>query len=152
TCTNGQGWKQATATITAGHSYTLTLTSHDDNYAGDGTLTKYDDVTITSAPANDFSIAANPSSGSVTAGSSTTSTITTVVTSGSAQPGSLAASGLPSGATASFNPQSVTAGGSSTMTIATATTTPNGTYPVTVTGTGTSATHTATYTLTVTGG
>jgi hypothetical protein len=107
---------------------------------------------LVGAPADDFSIAANPSSGSVTAGSSTTSTITTAVTSGSAQTVSLTASGLPSGATASFNPQSVTAGGSSTLTIATATTTPNGTYPVTVTGTGTSATHTTTYTLTVTGG
>src|SRR5439155_1701367 len=39
TCTNGQGWKQATATVTAGHSYTLKLISHDDNYAGDGTAT-----------------------------------------------------------------------------------------------------------------
>ncbi|MDQ1653735.1 MAG: hypothetical protein QOI35_2935 [Cryptosporangiaceae bacterium] len=47
TCTNGAGWKQATAAVTAGHSYTLTLTSHDDNYAGDATLVKYDDVTIT---------------------------------------------------------------------------------------------------------
>jgi hypothetical protein len=28
----------------AGHSYTLTLTSHDDNYAGDPTYTHFDDV------------------------------------------------------------------------------------------------------------
>ena len=33
-----------TATITAGHSYTLTLTSRDDNFSGDPTATKYDDV------------------------------------------------------------------------------------------------------------
>ena len=44
TCVASSGWKQLTATITAGHSYTLTLTSHDDNYTGDPTYTKYDDV------------------------------------------------------------------------------------------------------------
>ena len=33
-------------TVAAGHSYTLTLTSHDDNYAGDATYTKYDDVVL----------------------------------------------------------------------------------------------------------
>jgi len=45
TCVNPtSGWKQITATITAGHSYTLTLTSKDDNYPGDPTYTKYDDV------------------------------------------------------------------------------------------------------------
>ncbi|MBV9853402.1 MAG: hypothetical protein JOY82_02615, partial [Streptosporangiaceae bacterium] len=45
TCVNpSSGWKQVTASITAGHSYTLTLTSHDDNYPGDPTATEYDDV------------------------------------------------------------------------------------------------------------
>ncbi|WP_234376790.1 exo-alpha-sialidase [Streptomyces sp. TP-A0356] len=49
TCTNGQGWKQATSSVTAGHNYTLTLVSHDDNYAGDPTYTLYDDVAFTTA-------------------------------------------------------------------------------------------------------
>jgi hypothetical protein len=49
TCTNGQGWKQITSAVTAGHSYTLTLVSHDDNYAGDATYTLYDDVSFTTA-------------------------------------------------------------------------------------------------------
>jgi hypothetical protein len=44
TCTLGTGWHQVTATLTAGHSYTLTLTSRDDNFAGDATFTLYDDV------------------------------------------------------------------------------------------------------------
>jgi hypothetical protein len=34
------------ASVTAGHSYTLTLTSHDDNFAGDATYTLYDDVVV----------------------------------------------------------------------------------------------------------
>jgi hypothetical protein len=61
------------------------------------------------------------------------------------------ASGLPAGATASFNPASVTAGGSSTMTITTSASTAANTYPLTITGTGTSATHSTGYTLTVNG-
>ncbi|MFD0633712.1 putative Ig domain-containing protein [Catenulispora yoronensis] len=44
TCVSSSGWKQVTSSITAGHSYTLTLTSRDDNYPGDATYTKYDDV------------------------------------------------------------------------------------------------------------
>jgi len=109
-------------------------------------------TTVSEGPATpDFSIAANPGSGSVLQGSAVTTTIGTTAAGGDTESVALSASGLPSGATASFSPTSVTAGGSSTLSIATASTTPTGTYPVTVTGTGTSHTHTATYTLTVTG-
>ncbi|BCJ73913.1 aminopeptidase [Catellatospora sp. IY07-71] len=100
---------------------------------------------------NDFSMSASPASGSTSAGGSVTSTIGTTVTSGSAQSVTLSASGLPSGATASFSPATVTSGSSSTMTIATSASTPAGTYTVTVTGTGSSATRTTTFSLTVAG-
>jgi hypothetical protein len=99
---------------------------------------------------NDFSIAASPTSGSVTAGSAATTTVSTAVVSGSAESVALSASGLPSGASASFNPTSVTAGGSSTLTISTSSSTPAGSYPITITGTAASASHSTTYTLTVT--
>jgi hypothetical protein len=99
---------------------------------------------------NDFSVAVSPTAASVAAGSSATTTVSTAVTAGAAQSVSLTASGLPTGATATFNPTSVTAGSSSTLTVATTAGTPAGTYSVTVTGTGASATHTATYSLTVT--
>ena len=46
TCTNSGTWVQASGTVTAGHSYTLTLTSHDDNYSSDPTYTLYDDVVV----------------------------------------------------------------------------------------------------------
>ena len=98
---------------------------------------------------NDFSISADPSSITVTQGGSGTSTISTTITSGQSQTVSLSASGLPSGATATFNPQTIQSGSSSTLTIATSATTPVGTYTVTVTGTGTSATHSTNITLTV---
>jgi hypothetical protein len=103
------------------------------------------------AGGNDFSISVSPTSGTVNAGGSTTATVSTAVTSGSAQTVNLSASGLPSGATASFSPSSVTAGGSSTLTIATSSTTAGGSFPVTITGTGSSATHSTTFTLTVNG-
>ncbi|HEX7737279.1 MAG TPA: hypothetical protein VF458_20705 [Ktedonobacteraceae bacterium] len=49
TCTNATTWVQVSASVTAGHSYTLTLTSHDENNPGDPTYTLYDDVTLTSS-------------------------------------------------------------------------------------------------------
>ncbi|MEZ0064512.1 hypothetical protein ABIA32_000500 [Streptacidiphilus sp. MAP12-20] len=152
TCVANSGWKQVTKALTAGHNYTLTLTSKDDNYTGDPTYTLYDDVAITGGvTGNDFSLSDSPASGAVNPGSAATSTLSTAVTSGSAQTVTFSASGLPSGATATFNPTSVTAGASSTMTLSTSSSTPPGSYAITVTGTGTSATHTAGYTLTVNG-
>ncbi|HET9110649.1 MAG TPA: hypothetical protein VFN78_07485 [Ktedonobacterales bacterium] len=44
TCTNTGAWSQVSSAVTAGHSVTLTLTSHDDNYSGDPTYTLFDDV------------------------------------------------------------------------------------------------------------
>jgi hypothetical protein len=106
-------------------------------------------VSGTTGGTNDFSIAANPASLTLTAGASATTVISTAVTSGSPQSVSLSANGLPAGASAGFNPMSVTSGGKSTMTLTTSVSTPGGTYTVTVTGTGTSAIHRASVTLTV---
>jgi chitodextrinase len=103
-------------------------------------------------PANDFSLSLTAASGSVTAGSSTTSGIATAVTQGSAQSVALSVSGAPAGVTATVSPASVTAGGSATLSVATTAATVSGTYQLTVTGIEGSAVHTATYSLTVTGG
>jgi hypothetical protein len=46
-CQTNSSWVNVTGGLTAGHSYTVTLTSHDDNYAGDPTYTLFDDVTTT---------------------------------------------------------------------------------------------------------
>ena len=102
-----------------------------------------------SAPTNDFSISVSPSSATVTAGSGTSATVSTATAAGSAQPVSLSASGLPSGATASFLPSSVTSGSSSTLTISTSSSTAAGMYTVTITGAGSSATHSTSFALTV---
>jgi exo-1,4-beta-D-glucosaminidase len=151
-------WNDNDVTLWPGESETLTATY---NSADLGSATPVVSVSGWNMPkidvvangggatTNDFSIAASPASGSVTAGSSATTTIATTVTSGNAQTVQLSAAGLPSGATASFSPASVTAGGGSTMTIATTPAVTAGTYPITVTGSAASGSHTATYTLTV---
>ncbi|WP_377271038.1 glycosyl hydrolase family 18 protein [Peterkaempfera sp. SMS 1(5)a] len=102
-------------------------------------------------PANDFSVSLTPASGSVAPGGSTTATVKTAVTSGSAQTVALKASGAPAGVTVSLSPASVTAGGSSTLTVTASASAAAGSYPVTVTGTGTAGSHSAVFTLTVTG-
>jgi hypothetical protein len=101
-------------------------------------------------PGDDFSIGVSPSSLSVVQGQGASTTVSTTLTSGSAQSVSLSAGGLPAGTTAVFNPSSVTAGAGSTLTLTTSSTTPTGTSSITITGTGTSATHSTTLSLTVT--
>ncbi len=147
----------------AGQSSTMTVTTSSTTPAGTYPITVTGtgpsathstsfSLTVNPAPPNDFSIAASPNAQTVTAGSPAASTISTAVTSGVTQTVALSASGAPSGALVSFNPQSPNAGQSSTMTVTTSSTTPAGTYPITVTGTGSSATHSTSFSLTVNAG
>ncbi|AEV82006.1 Leupeptin-inactivating enzyme 2 [Actinoplanes sp. SE50] len=106
----------------------------------------------TTVPAGDFSLAVNPSSGSLQQGGSTTTTVSTQVTGGTAQSVTLTASGLPSGVTATFSPATVTAGQSATLTLRASATATTGSKAITITGTAPSGSHTATYTTTVTTG
>ncbi|SCF26168.1 Zn-dependent amino-or carboxypeptidase, M28 family [Micromonospora viridifaciens] len=120
------------------------------NRAADGVAYAIWQLAVGGTPTNDFSVSVSPTSGSVARGGSTTATVSTATTSGSAQTVSLSAAGAPSGVTVSFSPSSVTSGGSATMTVTASSTAATGTYTITVTGTG-STTHSATYSLTVTG-
>src|SRR5712692_5121668 len=108
-------------------------------------------VTLTPAappPAPNFSLSALPSSLTMTQGASGTSTITVAPLNGFTGSVGLAASGVPSGVTATFSPTSTT--GTSTLTLAASSTAATGTSTVTVTGTsGTTLSHTATLSLTV---
>jgi uncharacterized repeat protein (TIGR01451 family) len=149
---DGTTWTQIGSTsVSMGNSVTMGLfvTAKD---ARQYVSAAFDSVSLNGSggppPTNDFSISASPSTVTVAPSGSGSTTINTTVTSGSPQSVVLSASGLPSGATASFNPTTVTSGSSSTLTITT-TTTPTGTYTVTVTGTGTSATHSTPVTLVV---
>jgi hypothetical protein len=46
TCTNNGHWVEVTAGVIAGHSYTLTLIDHDDDWVADPTFTHFDDVSL----------------------------------------------------------------------------------------------------------
>jgi hypothetical protein len=117
-----------------------------------GSLTHSANVTLVTqpVPVPDFSLSASPGSQTVTAGGSTTYTATIGAINGFSGTVTLSASGLPSGASASFNPATVTGSGTSTMTVTTASNTPAATSTLTITGTSGSLTHSATVSLTVT--
>ena len=103
-------------------------------------------------PTPDFTIAASPTTVSAAQGGSGNSTITTTVSGGFNNAIALSASGLPTGASATFNPTSIAApgSGSSTLTLTAGASTATGTYSVTITGTGGTKTHTAIVSFTVT--
>jgi len=134
-----------TASTTPTGSFPLTITGTS------GTLSHTASVTlVVNAPVvGDFSIAATPASATVTAGNGTSYTATVTGAGGFAGVVNFSASGLPAGASASFNPTSVTGSGSSTMSVTTSTTTPAGTYTLTITGTSGSLAHSTTVTLVV---
>jgi hypothetical protein len=99
----------------------------------------------------DFSISASPASVSASQGFATTTTVSTTVANGFNSAVALSASGVPSGASATFSPTSIGApgSGSSTLTL-NAGTAAAGTYSITVTGTGGGKTHTTPVSFTVT--
>ena len=80
-----------------------------------------------------FTLSASPASPSVGQGGSATTTITVIGQNGFSGTVSLAASGLPNGVTASFNPASTST--SSVLTLAATSSTATGTTQITVTGT-----------------
>lgn len=100
---------------------------------------------------SDFSLALNPSAGTVQQGGSVTTSVVTDTTTGTAQSVTLTATGLPSGVTASFNPPTVHSGQSSVLTLSAATTAAPGASTVIIKGQGTSLAHTVDYTLNVGG-
>ena len=97
-----------------------------------------------------FSLSASPNSQSVPQGTATSYTFTVTPQNGFNSSVTFSVSGLPSGATASFNPASVTGSGNTTLAVSTAAATPAGTYSLLVTGASGSLTQTVTVTLVVT--
>jgi Pro-kumamolisin, activation domain len=95
-----------------------------------------------------YTLSASPSSVSVAQGGNNTSTITVTPSGGFTGSVSLAASGLPTGVTASFNPTSTTT--TSTLTLTASNSAAAGQSTVTITGTSGNLTETTTLSLTVT--
>ena len=95
----------------------------------------------------DFTLAMSPSLSTVSIGGSTIYTVAVSPSGTFTGAVSLTASGLPAGASASFNPATVNGSGSSTLTVSTQATVAAGTYTLRVTGTSGSLSRTASATL-----
>lgn len=132
------------ATLTPTGTFTITVTGTSGSTVHSTTVSL-----VVNSNAPDFSISATPASQTVVQGKSTTYTATITAINGFGGAVTFSASGLPTGATASFSPTSVTGSGSSTLTITTASTTPTGTSTITITGTSSSTVHSTTVTLVV---
>jgi hypothetical protein len=129
-----------------------------------GPMTRLDDGTNISAvtlaagqavvltgtyPAADFSIAVTTASQTVTAGGAASFAGTVSPLYGFIGSVTLAATGLPTGATASFSPASISVSGQTTLSVATSASTPAGTYPITISAVSGTVSHTATVSVTV---
>jgi subtilase family serine protease len=97
---------------------------------------------------SNFSLAASPTSVTITQGASGTSTISVTPQNGFSGSVTLSATGLPNGVTASFSPNPTT--NTSTLTLSATSTAVTGPATVTITGTSGSLTNTTTVSLTVT--
>jgi hypothetical protein len=136
---------------------TLTLTTSSSATTGpatvtitgtSGSLVQTATINLTVTQLLSFTLSAAPSAVSVIQGSNVPSTITVNPRGGFTDSVNLAASGLPSGVTASFNPTSTTS--TSTLTLTTSSSATTGPATVTITGTSGSVMQTATINLTVT--
>jgi len=104
-------------------------------------------------PSGDFTLSKAPATVTVPQGTSGTVTVTTGVSGGFSSAVSLSATGLPSGASAAFNPATLPAPGSgnSTLTLTAGASTPAGTYPITVNAIGGGKSHSTAVSFVVTG-
>jgi hypothetical protein len=98
-----------------------------------GTVSASTTITLTVTAARSFTIAPATTSVTVKPGTSGSDTLTIKGTNGFAGTVSFTASGLPAGATAKFSPAS--AGSTSTVTLTAGTRAAAGSYPITITGT-----------------
>ncbi len=128
-------------------TYTLTITAADN--AGTPTQTKTVTLTVVAPPT--FTLGASPATQTVVQGQGTSFTATVTAQNRYTGTGTFAVTGLPAGATGTFNPTGYSNGnGSSTLTVATLGSTPVGTYTLTITAADNAGTPTQTKTVTLT--
>lgn len=132
----------AASSAAAGTSI-VTITGTSGQISAKTTLS----LTVSAPQTPGYSLSASPSSLSVTAGSSTSTTLSVAPSGGFTGSVALAASGLPSGVTASFSAASTT--GTSTLTLAAASSAAAGSATITVTGTSGSTSHSVSIPVTV---
>jgi len=137
-------------TLTASGSATLGTATVTITGTSAGLTPETTTISLTVTPPANFTLSASPTSLSVAQGSMGTSTVTVTPMNGFAGSVSLAASGLPNGVTALFNPASATTTSTLTLT-ASETATAGGPVTVTITGTSGGLMATTTVALTVVG-
>jgi uncharacterized membrane protein len=135
-----------TSTTTPAGSYVVTITGTSGSLVRSTTVT----LVVNAASTADFTVTATPASRSIAQGLSTTYTATVTPSGGFTGAVAMSVTGLPTGATGTFAPTSVTTSGTSTLTVRTTQSTPAGTYPLTIKGTNGTKVHTASVTLVVT--
>jgi hypothetical protein len=133
----------STGCSTAAGNYSLTITGTSGNLNHSASV-----ALVVNPAASDFTIGASPSSTTVTAGGRTSYAVNVGAVGCFVGTVNLSVTGVPSGATASFNPTAISGSGSSTLSVATGTAASN-TYTLTITGTAGSLSHSATVKLTV---
>jgi hypothetical protein len=106
-------------------------------------------VLLQTAPPVDFQGSINPQYQNLVAGGSANYTITVTAIDGFTGTVQFSASGLPAGATATFNPTTIIGSGTTTVTITTASNTPTASYPIQLSGTSGTITHSGTVNLNV---
>ena len=132
------------ASSVAAGSYPITITGTSGSLTSTASIT----LTVTSTSLGSFTLKASASTLSVAQGASGTDTITVTDVSPFSGSVSFAASGMPSGVTASFSPTSSAT--SSVVTLSVASSVAAGSYPITITGTSGTLTASTSITLTVT--
>jgi hypothetical protein len=129
----------ATTTGTPPGSYPLVIRGTS------GSITRTASVTL--IVNGDFTIAASPTSRTVSRGGSTTYTVTITSGAGFSGPVTLAVAGLPMRTTGIFNPTSLTGSGTSVLTVSTARNAQKGTRTLAITASGGGRTHSVNVTL-----
>ena len=145
--------------LPAGTTGSFSVTVRGTNVAGDGVpgnadTTDQDFALLVyngseSAPAPDFTLAATPSTRTITAGDSTTYTVSNTALNGFSGNVSLSVTPAISGVSFSFSPDPMAANGSSTLTVTTTTGATTGTHGLTITGTSGALSHTANVSLVI---
>ncbi len=145
--------------LPAGTSGAISVTVRATNIAGDGVpgngdTTDQDFALLVynatpGVPQADFSLAATPSSQTVTAGGSTSYSVSNTPINGFSGAISLTATPAISGVSYSFAPNPMAAGGSSTFSVTTTPSATTGTFGLTITGTSGSLVHTTNVTLVI---
>jgi serine protease len=133
----------ATSSSTSPGTYSLTITGTS------GTLVHTTSVTLVVNASSDFALSISPGSRSIRAGGTTSYSVSVSSLSGFTGTVTFSVSGLPQGASASFNPTSVTGAGSSTLAVQTTASTTSGRVTLVVTGTSGAISHTVAAALTI---